>query len=247
MFAMQPLNVLMRTLLVSALVLTSTYTLRHSLAATLVRVLPRTVYAIDKHFEVLSVDVQEGADDLRIKANLRQPIDIGAHRIVPFGWHGHAKGWFQVDLPVGGILLYPSVVLILVLSWPATRAGAYVPRLLLTVPMLIVLLFIDLPFTVVAQLWFQLHDEFQPHALWPVLIWSRFLMGGGGFAIALAMGVVILRMTGESSPESVLARLNGLLRPSRDQLRVLRLGIAPSATAPRGDGPLRRCDRENYV
>jgi hypothetical protein len=41
---------------------------------------------------------------IRVKANLRRPIEVNGHRLLPFGWQPHTEGWMQIDLTIGGTL-----------------------------------------------------------------------------------------------------------------------------------------------
>jgi hypothetical protein len=191
-----PLSILIRVAVVGTLVLALAYAGRLALVAPLLPSIAVVVPWMDDEFRILSVDTaQDGSSEsVRIKANLARPIYVGAQVVYPLGSHGQPQGWYQVDLALAGIFIYCVVLLIIVLAWPASRSVEYFARLAVTVPLMGLLLFLDVPFTVLAQLWFPLHSHYQPAAFWPLLAWSRFLMGGGGFVIAAAMALIAIRI-----------------------------------------------------
>lgn len=65
-------------------------------------------------------------------------------------------------------------------------------RLGLWAPLTIILFIIDTPFTVIAELWNALRNDFDSHGPCGWMVWSRFLMGGGGLVIAGMMGVLTI-------------------------------------------------------
>jgi hypothetical protein len=141
-------------------------------------------------FTVLDMSVaHDGANEtLRVRADFSHPIFIVNQFIYPL----QGKGWMQVNLTLGGVLQYSLFLLIVVVAWPVTRASEYLLRLALSAPLILILLLIDVPPTILANLWFPVHDDLAPHALWPLLIWSRFLMGGGGLVVAFLFAAAIV-------------------------------------------------------
>lgn len=199
-----PLKLLARLLIASALILGVANVARRPIVEPLLPAIAQAVSWLDADFHVISVGIgsSNGNEAVQVKANLAHPVYVGAQLIYPFGSRPHTDGWYQVDLMLGGVPVYCLLLLILVVAWPAQRWSVYFVRTALVLPMMALLLFIDLPFTVLAQLWYPLHSRYQPEAFWPLLAWSRFLMGGGGFMIAALMAAMTIRLSARLTPKA---------------------------------------------
>ena len=74
--------------------------------------------------------------------------------------------------------------------------------------LLALLLFADVPVSIVAGLWNGLRAQFDPHSYSLWMVWSRFLTGGGGLALACVFAASIIggtqriagRWTGHPDP-----------------------------------------------
>ena len=117
---------------------------------------------------------------------------VAGQTLNPFGTAGIPAGYAQVDCTLGGVLEYSCVLLILALGWPARRARELAVRLVLCAPLLLLLVLLDVPSTVIAELWNSFEQDANVHLVSNWMIWSRFLMGGGGFALALAFAAAAL-------------------------------------------------------
>jgi hypothetical protein len=140
--------------------------------------------------------VREGSSEtIRFRANLSMPLLVAGRTLYPFGWSGRVpQGAYQVALDLGGVLQYCALLFILVLACPATHVKEFATRLALAAPFSAVLLLIDVPFTVVAELWAALHDQFDPGRFSGWMVWSRFLMGGGGLVLGCLLGALAIAM-----------------------------------------------------
>ncbi len=135
----------------------------------------------------------DGANEtVRFRANLARPLAIDGRVAYPFGWNGRPEGGFQVTYTVGGILAYSALMLIAVLAWPAERMRELALRAALALAFAAVLLLTEVPVTVSAELWNGLYDLLGLHRTSGWMIASRFLMGGGGYVIALAMAAAAI-------------------------------------------------------
>jgi hypothetical protein len=150
-----------------------------------------TMGLLDTTFEIEDARVVEFGpnETLRFRANLARPITVEGHTLYPFGWNGGPAGGFQVTNTVGGVLAYAALVLVFVLAWPAKRFKELALRGLLVIPLLAVLLLIDAPITTTAAFWNSLGELLPTHGTSAGIVWSRFMMGGGGFVIALVMAI----------------------------------------------------------
>ncbi len=162
----------------------------------LVPVMGRAVDALTPAFDILGVALDR--DDARprvvFRANLSKVLLVGRRFAYPMGYGSSPAGWYQVYLTTGGILQHALFLLIIVLAWPAAWRELGL-RMLLALPAAMLLMLQHVVVTVLAELWFPLHD-LAPGEFWPLLAWSRFLMGGGGLVVAMALAVLVIAATG---------------------------------------------------
>ncbi len=196
----RPLELLARLLIAGALVLWSAHLVERSLVQRMLPAFNRIIPLVDDEFTILTTDItQDGANEsIRFRLNLSRPIAVGGQTIYPFGWGPIPPGGFQVAIVLGGVLQYCLLLAILIFAWPVKRLQEYGLRVAIAVPLLAVLLFIDVPFTVLAELWGVIHAQADPGALQPLMIWSRFLMGGGGLALGILFGGLAIAVAGRT-------------------------------------------------
>jgi hypothetical protein len=189
-----PLSLALRLLVVTAAVLWVTHALERVIVAPLIPALRSAVSFLDDTFVVTDVAVSgEGANEaVHFHANLSEPVEDGLSVVYPFGWGGGPGGSFQVTYTVGGIVQYAALTLIVVLAWPARGIRELLARVLVSVPLVVLALLFEIPSTVVAELWHIVDGELGSHAHSGWMIWSRFLMGGGGLLLALLQALVCI-------------------------------------------------------
>jgi hypothetical protein len=191
----RPLRLLARTLAVAALVLGSFQVIERALVVSLIPLYRATIGVLDDSFVLTEVALSHhGSDEtLRFRANLSRPLEVEGQTLYPFGWNALIPaGGIEVHCSLGGVLQYPALALIVALAWPTT-AKELLARLVLFLPLALLLLLIDIPSTVLAELWNSLERMVNPNAISRWMIWSRFLMGGGGLLFGLvAAGMDIL-------------------------------------------------------
>lgn len=211
----RPLRLAARLLVSAVVVLYALHSLERFIVEPLVPVFRGAVGMLDPRFVITDARVIREArgEVVRFQANLREPATIAGQVVYPFGSHGIPDGGYAVTYTVGGALQYGAVALIIALAWPAGGARELVLRLLLCVVFVGALLMIDVPSTVIAELRYGIETSIDPHALSGWMIWSRFLMGGGGLALTMLLAALAI-CTGDrySRPPG---RLNDRA-PSRD-------------------------------
>ena len=189
-----PHELAVRLAIASVLILGVMHLLQRPAARALIPVFRAAIHVLSDSFVINDVRItQHGASDtVRFRANLAQPVTLDGRKIYPFGWNGGPQGGFQVTYTVGGVLSYIALMLIVVHAWPAQGAREQALRFLLSIPRIAVLLVLDVPTTVLAELWNGLYDWADIHRVSGWMVWSRFLMGGGGYLIALLMAAGVL-------------------------------------------------------
>lgn len=189
-----PLKLAVRLGVASILVLWMAHSFQRTLIEPLLPALRATIEYLESDFTILGTDIaREGPNEtIRVRANLASPLYVAGRIVYPMGWNRGTEGWLQVNLTLGGVLQYVSLMLIVVLAWPAQRVSEFIVRIAIALPLITLLLLLHAPFTILADLWFPIHDDYDPHSFWPLLAWSRFLMGGGGIAAALLLAIVAI-------------------------------------------------------
>lgn len=187
----RPLEIAARALLATVLVLTVVQTLGRPLVRPLIPIFRTAIPLLDARFETNDVRLTRvGADEVvRFRGNLSRPLLIHGRIVDPFGWSGVPAGGFQITYTIGGVLQYGAVLLIFVLAWPVSGLRELARRLALAVPCAALLPMAVVPCTVVAEFSNGLESLVarSPPGGW--LIVSRYLMGGGGWVIALLAAV----------------------------------------------------------
>ena len=181
-------------LLAAALAVALVQVLGRPLVRPLMPIFGAAVPLLDPRFEITSVRLARiGASEVvRFRGNLSRPLVIRGRVLEPFGWNGMPAGGIQCTYTVGGVLQYDALLLILVLAWPASRLTELACRLGLALPCVLFLPVAIVPFTAVAEFRQGLASMVGPGAPGGWLIASRYLMGGGGWVIALLTAVACL-------------------------------------------------------
>jgi hypothetical protein len=182
-------KLLLRVLVAGALLIGAGRALQSVLVQPLLPAFGATVVLLAPEFTIQSLDlVPNRPAVVRLRANLLDPVEFAGKTVLPFGWLGTGpQGGYQVALSLTGLLQYPTVVLLIVLVWPAD-ARTFAIRLLLGASMAAAVLLTEAPVTMVAELWSAVRDQADPAAACYWMIASRFLMGGGGLLIAGLLG-----------------------------------------------------------
>jgi hypothetical protein len=170
--------------------------LQFALVRPLLPVFGDTVELLAPQFTLEPVElISTQSPTVRLRANLLEPVEFAGRTVLPFGWLGRLpQGGYEVSQSLTGLLQYPVLVMLIVLAWPASSFKILVMRVLLGLPMAAFVLLCEAPMTMVAELWSLVRDQADPAATCYWMIWSRFLMGGGGLLIAGILGATAVIM-----------------------------------------------------
>lgn len=151
---------------------------------------------LDAQFGVTDVRVsQEGPRRVaQFRANLTHPLTIGGRTLYPFGSGGTPAVGFQVTISLESVLQSSAIMLIIALAWPVGSRFEYPVRIVLCVPLGAALALVEVPSTVLAELWNVAWGELDVAGVPALMIWSRFLWGGGG--LVLGMGAAVIAIIG---------------------------------------------------
>lgn len=183
----KPLEIAARALLAMVLVLAVVQALGRPLVRPLIPIFRTAIPLLDPRFLITDVRLTRvGANEVvRFRGNLSSPLLIHGRVVNPFGWNGMPAGGLQITYTLGGVLQYDAVLLIFVLAWPVNGLWELARRLALALPCLAILPLAIVPFTVVAEFRHGVESLVEQSSSSGSLIASRYLMGGGGWVIAL--------------------------------------------------------------
>ena len=193
--ALPPLpELLARLLVVSALVIAPLLLWQQDIVQALLGIFSREVRLVAPQFTIDSAEVTRQPPNavVRFRANLSVPVEYAGQTINPFGWNGTPPGGFEVSLSLSGLFDYPAMLLIVALAWPTRTAGELGLRLIFSAVAAGALVMMETPITVVAELCNSMRALYNPQGLCGWMVLSRFLMGGGGFALALLLATAAI-------------------------------------------------------
>lgn len=159
----------------------------------------RTIDLLDRHHSVIALDITRVDADtvVRLEAGIRQIILTGTHVT-----YADPRARAFITTPLAAFWLAPSVLVALVLAWPATGVAAALLRLPLALAALAGLFLVDAPFVLDAHLWALHRDAHDPGGTSAILVWSAFLKGGGRFLLGAAAAAAVI-----AASQTVAARL----------------------------------------
>lgn len=130
---------------------------------------------------------QDGADQVvRVNVGLARSFSLNGRT-----FHPDPRGTATASTLVGNLTL-PGVLLIAgALAWPAGSAKRLGLRVLILLPALLLLCMLGVPFLLWGALWGLVVQAADPDGFSALLLWCDFLLGGGNFAIALALGIYV--------------------------------------------------------
>ena len=197
-----PFNLLMRLLVIGSVILWGGYHFQRNLMESLLPLVRMTISGVQNDFTIQSLDIaQRGASEtVRLRANLTRPVAIGGRMFYPIGYGTPYTGGFQVTMTVGGALSYSLLTLIVALAWPADTWRTLFKRLAMVVPMMLAIMLINVAVTFPAELWTPIHKDWVPDIAWPLLEWSKILMGGGGLILGLLCGAIAIAASAPRRP-----------------------------------------------
>lgn len=145
------------------------------------------VAQLDDAYRVLDLSLsQQGADTvLRLEVGVARDIVVGGQALPP-----DPRARANVSTLAGHLTQPAILALALLLAWPARRSNEYPLRALVACAGLALVILIDVPFVLWAEVWDIHVTAFEPGRFSPLLLWRDFLQGGGRFVLGLAVGLL---------------------------------------------------------
>lgn len=144
---------------------------------------------LDDHYRILFLGLSsQGADSVvRLDVTLARPVIAGARVIVP-----DSRGIATVTTLAGHVLQPVILMLAVLAAWPARKRAEYLLRASCGLPLLVLLLMVDVPFVLLAEIWSMFMESHAPGRYSSLIAWSAFLQSGGRSALALALSVFVV-------------------------------------------------------
>ncbi len=157
-----------------------------SLTEALLPLIRWEIAQLDDDYRVLVLALsRQGADTvIRLDVGLAHDIVVGA-RVLPTDPRARAN----VSTLAGHITQAALLCLAVILALPARGAMEYPLRAPVACAGLALLLLVDVPFVLWAELW-DIHSSALDPGRVSLLLWRDFLQGGGRFVLGLGLGVL---------------------------------------------------------
>lgn len=161
----------------------------------LVKLLPIYQWEIstmEDHYQIESLGLDnEGADRvIRLNISLAKPIFMGNQFLFL-----HDQGYANASTSTGHAWLASIIMLAMLIAWPVLDWKTYMLRTIFAVPCIAILSMVDIPFTLLAALWDVIIQHISPDTFSPLILWNRFLEGGGRLAMGLFIAALIISAT----------------------------------------------------
>lgn len=186
----RPSELFLRVALASALVIGSLHMIARPIAAGLLPVFQDEIELLAPVFTIRpSLIVLNGvSQSVRFGAFLSSPIHLQGQVLSPLGSPGTDPGSIQnITLSLSDVFKYCPLPLILVIAWPTAGVKEFMLRCALALPLVAMLLLIDAPSVVLANLWNGVRNELGVHGMSGWVLFRRCLSGGGGLVLGCFM------------------------------------------------------------
>ena len=190
---------LTRRLLIAALLICSVaYAARSCLMAAVLPCVRATVELTHPQFMVFGLDIYRprSGEVLRLRANLLHPVQIAGRTVYPVAWPTPLRGGFEVSMTLGSVLSPALALLIAAAIWPLRSRVEGMVRASAALMLALLVMVANAAATLHAEL---LHVAFDssaaPGLASAAMVASRFLMDGGGFAIAVGLALGAVRVS----------------------------------------------------
>jgi len=184
-----PGSLLVRLALVALVLVGFAQTFAREILEPMLPALRGAVSALDSDLHVLDVDIATDGQNKTIRVRAVFTIDAAVSGQWTLLREPDPRGWTQIEVTLRSVLQHALLLLIFALAWPARSIREGVLRLGISLLMAALLVLVDTPFTILAEIWNPVRQDMGIRGFWPLIAWSRFLMGGGGLALAAGLAV----------------------------------------------------------
>ena len=147
------------------------------------------IQVMDDQYHLLNLSIKQvGTEQMfSMQVNLAKPLIVGGQFIVP-----DVRGTATSASSVSHVWQMTAVFIALLMAWPVAQATDYVRRLVIGIPMLMLILMLDIPFALLADLWEVILNQLSPERFSPLILWNDILESGGRLVLGLVGGLVTI-------------------------------------------------------
>lgn len=142
---------------------------------------------IDDVYQILSLSIVNLAQEhvIALQVSLKKTMFIGGHFIFP-----NPQGVANATSIVGHVWQMIVIFLSVILTWPMEKIIFCALRFVIGLPFLMIILLLDIPFTLLAALEGLILQQLQIQTISPLFLWGSFLEGGGRLILGLVAGIL---------------------------------------------------------
>jgi len=131
--------------------------------------------------------LQSDGERLRAQVAIARPVAVGERLVMP-----HPRGRAYAQVPAAQAWYAPLLLVLLLIAWPAAAWGEALLRAVLALPALALVMALDLPLVLLAEIWKLLLDAHDPGG-WKLLVaWSDLLRSGGRVITGVLAATAVL-------------------------------------------------------
>jgi hypothetical protein len=243
-----PSKLAARVLVATSVVLCGLFAIERPLGAYLAPLFRSEIELIAPQFTVLSSYTMAAGEkqQLRFRVYLSKAINLDGHVLSPFpDPEANSQAAVEVAFPLSDVFKYGPLTLILVLAWPVAGPKELAVRIALAVPLTTILVLVDIPSAVLANLWNDVRNELGAHSASGWVLFRRCLSGGGGLVLGCFMaGVAIAvgrRLTMKSGTSALWSTSNVLDQAAAELNHRFQLPLRRSHIARRPHHSISQC------
>ena len=145
------------------------------------------IHLMDDQYQLIDLSIKNVGSEqaFYLKVNLAKPLILGGHFIVP-----DERGIATASSIVAHVWQIVVILLAVLVAWPMASNVDYVRRLAISIPVLIIILMLDMPFSLLATLWRLVLDQLSLESFSPLILWNEILESGGRLVLGLVGGLL---------------------------------------------------------
>lgn len=144
---------------------------------------------LDDTYRILSLDYQDtgGVRRLHYAVSMAKPVYLGGRMIFT-----DPRAVADASIPFASVFVPAMVAMPVAIGWPAVRLLRRAIRIVLLLPVIALLVLLDVPLVLWAQVWAMQVNALDPDHISGLLFWSEFLQSGGRIVMGLLVSIGII-------------------------------------------------------
>ena len=145
------------------------------------------IHLMDDQYQLIDLSIKNVGTEqaFSLHVSLAKPLILGGQFIVP-----DERGTATVSSSVAHVWQMVVIFLAMLVAWPVERYSDYWRRVAVGLPVLIIILMLDIPFSLLATLWRLILDRLSLEQFSSLLLWNDILESGGRLVLGLVGGLL---------------------------------------------------------